>query len=92
MTSQASPIKSARWNEGEGVISMIRRAAAAFIARRRRQNEIRLWMLNEHLLRDLGDSEADAEIAKLRDDNTIALGHFGFASLLFQNRRGAGRG
>lgn len=90
MTLQASLIKSAPWTgDAPSLASRLRSAAAAVIARARRQDDIRLWMLNGRLLRDCGFTEIDGEVARLRDANSIALGHFGFASLLLQNRRAA---
>ena len=92
MTSHSLLIKSNDRPSGPssaivGALQRLAAAVAAVHARRQRQESFRLWMLNEHALQDLGYEERDAELARLTDAGSIPLGYFGFASLLFQNRR-----
>ena len=70
-----------------GALQRLAAAVAAVRARALQQESFRLWMLSERALQDLGYEERDAELARLTDAGSIPLGHFGFASLLFQNRR-----
>jgi len=89
LTSQAPLIKANEWAppSAAAILTLLRKVAtaAANIRRRSRNTEaLRQWMLHERALPDRGHDAA--ETSRLSSSGSTPFGHYGFASLLFQNR------